>query len=409
MTGAPEDPASPFQAIAEKNPPKLNALENADQIQYLITDADNNLWDWVGMHAEGMDSMAVVLSTITGIAYVEIQESMKRVYMAAKTLDFSNLVESMDVIQAHAAAKAETIMFGDEQATQRARAVMHSSIIADLVIAAKKAYDRSRDETFRLYPGIMEAFKQIVDRRKDIKIIILTDAPHHKTIQRLKRFKLEDKVSKMFGQVQKKLRFDDKVEFTSKQKYLEPYFDAIRAAIPYQTSYSDQALISSGILRTPFQCVVMDAGERKPRINLARRLGLTEEQVHTQVAVWGDNALKDGGLACGIYIPDETEKEGGEQTRKVHNPEAAAYFYSEYGQTTDPYDALVLKEFGSAREVSRNLSMGEKALEELKQTQEKFIEKGIQTIRTQIKKVVHPIQILDLLGIERPDNFKSKD
>ena len=319
-------------------------------IKYLVTDADNNLWDWVMMHVTGMHKMACALCTVTGISYEEIQASMRRVYQAARTLDFSNLVESMDIIQAHAANKAESIMLEDEEATQRARAVMQAKIVAELTVVAKKEYDKNREEFFALYPGVKEVFEALSEVRSDIQIIILTDAPHHKTRSRLKRFGLHKDVAKMFGQVQKPLRFDHEVEFDDEHKYLEPYFEAIKTTILYQEDYSERAMVSSGDLRMPFQCVVLDESERKPDINLARRLGISSEEVSKQVVVWGDNAEKDGGLAV--------------------NNEVAAYLYSDYGQTKDELTINRLRGFGSTQEVDRNLSGGNKALEDLKERQE---------------------------------------
>ncbi len=409
MGNIENDPIDPNSENTEdaKIPTVLEPLENADKIKYLLVDADNNLWDWVAMHAEGMHRMACELCTVTGIAYEDIQASMKRVYKAAKTLDFSNLVESMDIIQAYASAKAETIMLEDVEATRKARAVMQSNIVAELVIVAKKAYDKNRKKNFDLYPGVLEVFQQIADHRKDIQIIILTDAPYHKTIQRILMFGLAPYVTKMFAQVQKKLRFEDDVEFEPGQEYLRPFFEAIKATIPHKANYSQQALVSSGALRTPFQVVVMDEGERKPGVKHHRRLGITEEEAHEQVMVWGDNALKDGGQACGIYIPNASEKKEGKQIEKTHNAEAKAYAYSEYGQSNAPRTVELLTGFGSTQEVSRNLSDGSVALEELKQTQEALIEQQIQKHRTEIKEIVHTVQFCDLLNIPRPAKYQE--
>lgn len=367
-------------------PEILPTLKNADRIKYLVTDADNNLWDWVKMHVSGMHKMACALSAVTGLPYVEIQASMKRVYKAAKTLDFSNLVESMDIIQAYAANKAESIMLPDMNDTLRARAAMQANIVAELTVVAKRAYDKNRSDNFALYPGIREVFEMLAKKRQDIKVIILTDAPHHKTIKRLKKFDLHPYVEKMFGQVQKPLRFDHEVEFDEEHKHLKPFFEAVRSIIPYQVNYSDRALVSSGDLTTPFQCVVLDETERKPDINLSRRLGLTPEEVREQVIVWGDNAEKDGGLAV--------------------NNGAAAYFYSDYGQTKDVDTIDRLKEFGSTQEVERNLSDGNKALERLKDEQEEDLKNQIQNSRTQIIELTHGIQVCDVLGAERPDEWK---
>jgi len=375
----------------EKEPDILKPLDNADNIKYLVTDADNNLWDWVTMHAQGMHAMAARLCTITGIAYEDIQESMKRVYMAAGTLDYSKLVESMDIIQALARDKAESVIYyDDDKKTEMVRAIVQSFIISDLLSAARKEYDAHKKETFKLYPGIGDVFRLVTEKR--IQIIILTDAPHHKTIDRLKKFGLDKYVTKLFGQVQRPLRFKEEVTHCKGQEYLKAYFDAIKESVPHQTDYSDKALVSSGALRVPFEYVVMQEKERKPYINLAKRLGLDPKQVSEEVAVWGDNAEKDGGLATGIDIKQE---------KKAHDCESAAYIYSGYGQIPHVRIAELLNRFGSTQEVSRNLGAGDDALEKLINLQEYFIQQQIQKIRTQIVKVKHSHQVLDLLSINR--------
>ncbi len=377
-----------------QEPETLRPLKNADKIKYLVTDADNNLWDWVGMHAKCMHQMAARLCVITGLSYDDIAESMRRVYMAAKTLDYSNLVESMDVIQSYASSEAETIMSPDVNMTRRARAIMQSHIVANLAMAAKKEYDKFRAESFQLYPGIKEVFEQITKNR--IRIVILTDAPHHKTIQRLKRFDLEQFVSKMFGQKQAPLRFGgegDEVSFGPDLEYLKPYFEAIKLVMPHLTDYSDRALVTSGALRVPFEVVTLNESERKPNVDLARRLAISKEETSEEVAVWGDNPKSDGGVATGINVNTE---------QKAHTSEAAAYVYSEYGQTTDHTIADLLTRFGSTQEVNRNLSQGDAVLERLMGLQDRFVREKIQKTRTQIAKIGHPIQLCDLLGIPRP-------
>ena len=42
----------------------------------------------------------------------------------------------------------------------------------------------------------------------------------------------------------------------------------------------------------------------------------------------------------------------------------------------------------------------------LKALQEQFLKQQIQNVRTQIFKITHGIQILDKLGLERPEEWK---
>lgn len=357
-----------------KTPRMLSELPNASDIKIIATDADNNLWDWVRPHALSKREMATKISFCTGIPYEEVVSSMKRVYTAADTLDYPKLVESMDVIQELIAKHAEKHLDADPKQTYRIRLAYATHEMVDLVDAARRASESIKEREFKLYPGIIEVFQSIV--RNKIQIVILTNAPAERTIRRIKQFKLQDLIVQMFGLRQGQLQFDEKVTFEANEKGLKPYHDAIKEVIPYLGNNTHTTEISLGMYRPPYELIIMNDKEKKPDIDLARRFDMSEEEVKNQVAVWGDNPNSDMKLA-------------------VKNN--CTGFYSDYGQTVDPEIRALLKEFASAKVVKRNLSPGEKAFKELREKHKKC--------RSKLIKLFHPIQILDKLGIRRPEKF----
>ena len=367
-------------------PDILPSLENADKIDTIVTDLDNNLWDWVVMHAKSMEAMAHKMSLDTGIDYDEIKNSMRRVYGAAGTLDFSGLVENMDIIHSYAREQAEKVIHSDSAIQERTRSVVQSGVLVQLLLRAFKAYERKYRETFKLYPGINDAVRLITENRK--RIIVLTDAPYQKAINRLRRFKLDKYVSQLFGQEERPLDFDNQSVGTN-DSALSLQLQAIKASVPYLTQFAAEIEAKDDPSKVEFPYTVIGGTERKPNVNLSQRLNMPPEDVLNRVVVWGDNPEKDGGLALGI---DHKTRQ------KLPIPQSRGYLYSDYGQTNNPETAALLASFGSQNAVNKNLSAGDEVLADLSSLQESLAGRT----RTDIIRITHPLQILDVLGIKRP-------
>jgi FMN phosphatase YigB (HAD superfamily) len=374
--------------------PILEPIEGADKITTLVADADNTLWCWAEMHAQAMKVMAERLAFTTGIPYEKIQAAMKRVYKSAGTMDFSMLVQSMDIMQDYVTQHAETHLIpGDPDLTQRARNSHMMMEMSSLVETARKAYDTIKNKTFKLYPWIKEAMETVSKNRK--RIIILTDAPSEKTIRRLKQFGLDGYIAQMFGQALPVPQFKEEPEYQEGEDRLRGIYDAIKIVVPRVDNHARRAMVSMGRYEVNFPVTILQTDERKPFINLSERLGMTPDEVSEQVAVLGDNPDKDIMLA-------------------IRNN--CAGIYAGYGQIDEPTSDL-LREFGTPDVVSRNLSAGNPRFHEIQQDPKAEITKLVSSkeisegrmealkrliidSRLRLARVDHPLQILDRLGIK---------
>jgi len=308
-----------------------------NKIDTVVWDADNTLWDWIGMHLTGMRSMAKKISEITGIPESEVKESMKRVYDAADSLDYKPLVQEMDVVLwwAITGEKAgekvgkeeilEEMVKRKERREDRKRitrvlnsenddfqpidegeckellhkldlkrgAVKETSEkekliqfltsegerfrrMTDINFAVHTVYTHKREETFKMYPFISEVLQQL--REGNVRNVVLSDAPISKVIGRLKRFGIDDNFDLICA------RDDTKVaeEKERGKKHLGSYEDARSEVGVYETRAEQ---------RTLYDC------EKKPHANLAYHLDRSQDQIKDSVLVIGDNFEKDVGTA----------------------------------------------------------------------------------------------------------------
>ncbi|MCK5617177.1 hypothetical protein KAR91_85730 [Candidatus Pacearchaeota archaeon] len=115
--------------------------------------------------------------------------------------------------------------------------------------------------------------------------------------------------------------------------------------------------------------------QRKPNIDLSDLYGMSRQEVSDTVVMCGDNPKSDMQLA-------------------VNN--RCVGIYSQYGQLSQ-IEKEVLQSFGQKKSTeNRNLESGDAKVVELQSD-----------TRNRIYIVIHPIQILDLLDIERPDEWKT--
>jgi phosphoglycolate phosphatase-like HAD superfamily hydrolase len=394
-------------------PQTLKPLENAENITTLVIDADNTLWNWAEMHAYAIQEMAARLQFVTGIPLPQIQASIKRVYKAAGTMDFSMLVQCMDIMHDYAIQHAETFredpaLSEELQPTQEGdkpdsmkekRIAMHYAMqMANLVETARKAYDAKKGQIFRTYELMGSVMEAIV--RAKIQIVLLTDAPTEKTIRRLKHFGLDKYIEKLFGQKLPKLEFLENPTYTEgelRQDELRQIYEMIRMTAPNVDNTIQRAMVSMGRYAIKANVTTLQAHERKPFISLATRLKMSTDEVSKHVVVLGDNPDKDVMLAIRNNCPG---------------------IYAGYGQIDEP-TADILRQFGTPEVVSRNLSAGDARFQKVKKNPHRelvdwassqqieaahitALQQLVIDRRLRLARVAHPLQILDRLGIQRP-------
>jgi phosphoglycolate phosphatase-like HAD superfamily hydrolase len=327
----------------------------------VFADADNNIWDWVGMQAPGIEAMADLLSRHLDTPIEEVRASMGRVYAQAGCMDFKELVQFMDIVLDKVVLRT---MEGYKDPL--AGAIQAAIELTGLVQATHKKFTSVRERNFKLYPHIPEVFKALHENR--VNIHILTDAPVHKAITRIKMMGLEPYVKTMFAQP--RLKFDSNLHFkengnNDKYAHIHRILSQIVDHIP---EHYEPELKTMGHYDVPFKVVVLH-DQKKPKIELAGLIKTTRERIADFAATWGDSSKSDMGLAAN---------------------NGCVGFFSEYGKVT-PENAKVFDLYGNPKGPSRDMDSDDPVI------------KGIrEAMGDKLVRIKDPIQILDHLGIERP-------
>lgn len=260
------------------------------EITDLFADADNNIWDWVGMHIPGAEAMADLLSRRLKVPVEEIRASMGRVYAMVGSMEFKELVQYMDVVLEKVVA--ENVMKYEDPLL----GAVHASLeLTGLVQATHQKYTSVREEHFRLYPDIEELFKILKINR--VKIHIVTDAPIHKAISRIKQMKLEPYITTLFAQPRVKLhpQLHFKEDGTN-EKYAH-ILKALAETSEHIPDHYESERDTMGHYDVPFKAVELK-DQKKPNIELAGLIDSTRESIGRRAAVWGDSPASDMGLAA---------------------------------------------------------------------------------------------------------------
>lgn len=231
------------------------------QIDTVVWDADNTMWDWITMHLAGMRAMANKISDVTGISEEEVRGSMGRVYGRAGTFDYKPLIQEMDVIEKWAK--------GIQPEREKIARVI------DLAMSTHTAYTQSRHETFRMYPDVPEVLSEL--ETNEVRNVVLSDAPISKVIRRLKRFGIDRHFNLICGRPEPMV--DE--QRGKGEEALKHYEDLRRQGDVYRVKGKTEILVD----------------QKKPDVKLAPLLGKKEEEVKESVVVVGDNFEKDPGTA----------------------------------------------------------------------------------------------------------------
>jgi len=396
-----------LSAQTQIEPPRiLPTLKDADKKEVVAKDIDNHLYSFTYVHGKGMDAMAHLLHRVLNVPIEKVKASMGRVYNdQVGTFDFKELVENMDIVVEQI---VNNVMRGFKDKNKGALYVSKNMVA--IVNAAKRVYQKTVAKHLKPYLGVPEMMQGIKDSGR--KIFGLTDAPKVKTITRLRALKLIKYFDRLYAQPTPKLN-PYKQLLAKSQKILKEagYYDSPQPDIKQmlkQGKLTDQNLAELlSILQAVYkinsnppkeasdhitvQCeavleemghyetdcdVIAMQDQRKPNIDLSDLFGMTRKQVTDSVVMCGDNPKSDMQLA-------------------VNN--RCVGFYSQYGQLS-PEEKATLMSFGQKESTeNRNLDSGDDVVRGLKRD-----------TRNRIYVVQYPIQILDLLGIERPDHMRPR-
>lgn len=289
------------------------------RIKKAVLDADNTVWNWIKMHLAGMYVMDNRFCKITGAPSKEIREDMKRVYEGAGSFDYKPLAQQMDItlmwaLEMMAAEDRDKIRWVlhpeddslepvSEEECKRLLGELESRCFdpnnppktaaeelrlklegfrrplirhTDLSLAVHTEYTHARSKSFDLYPDVAEVLQEL--RENGVEIILYSDAPESKVKRRVLYFGLDPHIDRICA------RDDAKVAAEKKNgvEHLQHYEETRRELGIYDVRAKVKTLADD---------------EVKPIGNLAKVLGMPEEEVRESVAVLGDNFDKDVMLA----------------------------------------------------------------------------------------------------------------
>jgi FMN phosphatase YigB (HAD superfamily) len=331
--------------------PPLN--QEPTKITDLVVDADNTLWDWVAMHAPGMEAMAELLSRRLQIKIEEVRASMARVYKMVAALDFDGLVQNMDVVYKGVIDK-NLKSYGDSAAAAWAGAQEFNKLAG----AVKDEYQFVRKQNLRLYPGVRELFEVLNTR---VRIHILTDAPADKAISRIKQLGIEKYLTSLFGQPELNPSLSDGGGGDESFKNVQ------RQVNGHVVDHQHEERVRRGDYSVPFNRIDL-YGQRKPKVDLARLLNKTRDEVAQCVAVWGDSPKADMGLAANNNCLG---------------------FFAAYGQPSQEH-IDILNRFGNPKGVNRDIDSDDPEITKIREV-----------LGNRLIKIQDPIEILGHLGVEQ--------
>ncbi|MFC1732423.1 hypothetical protein ACFL6I_19125 [candidate division KSB1 bacterium] len=380
-------------------PPVLDPIENAGEVDTVSKDIDNHTYNFVRAHIAGVEAMVYLLHRVLSVPIEVIKAEMGHVYKDVGTFDFKEVVEHMDIVVERV---VHNLMKGYKDPLKGA---LHASKdMAAIVLAAKRVYQKTVGKYLTPYKGVPEMMGGICDSGREI--IGVTDAPKKKTITRLRALGIIKFFSALYAQPTPKLnryskvarqceKILEKIGYKSNLKegidekklsndaikemlqavitITEVHKQSPQQASDYITVQAQAVLEEMGHFETDFPAIEL-FDQRKPNIDMAQLLERSRDELSRALIHCGDNPISDMGLAVNNNIVG---------------------VYSEYGQLVE-LETECLKSLGQTESTeNRILEPGHE-----------YVKKLQADTRNRIVIVSQPIQILDLLGIERPPEWQ---
>ncbi len=216
-----------------------------DEIEMVIYDGDNTIWDWLAYATPAYEAMAKCISEETGIPEDDIIKAMQDFYVSANSIENEGLVQGLEAMQ----------IFDKVKNYDR----------TELIRKAQKTYSDVRRANMHVYPGIQKVMKATNETKKGN--IILSDAPSFQVAMRIKHSKLSPYIKEVFARPTAKISLPPEIEERRKK----------------------------GLYEAPFK--VTEIEDEKPDTDLEKILKMTKEEIRKYVVIIGDNDKKDMGLA----------------------------------------------------------------------------------------------------------------
>lgn len=167
-------------------------------IELIITDLDNTLYDWVTFFASAFYSMIAVASQVLNVPEDVLIEECKIVHQQHHDSEAAfSLLETPTVAQ----------RFGHLSRSEQAKALD----------PAFHAFNRERDRTLRLYPGVQETLKYLRER---VAVVAHTEASAVNALFRLGKLGVGDSIRVLYALGQTGKGHPDEPRMAEYRKFL---------------------------------------------------------------------------------------------------------------------------------------------------------------------------------------------
>lgn len=225
------------------------------EINTLIWDLDNTLWDWVTFASKTYPAMRDVLMNATGATRERVTECMQNYYGRAETMESSWLVQDL---------RRQGLFCGTDDRQK------------ELIDEVRTTFHSHRSKSLALYDGVPEVLKRAYEGGLDN--LILSDAPACHAASRIKHLDLD-------------------------QNFFREMY-AMKDSVPEEVPEDFREKFNGGLYGLTFPVYHLD--QEKPHSDLESLLVMDREEIRRHVAIIGDSYPKDMALAqryecLGIY------------------------------------------------------------------------------------------------------------
>jgi len=231
------------------------------RVSLLVTDLDNTLWDWFAIWHASFSTLLDVLINLSGIDGTVLEHEIRKIHQERGTSEYSHLLQEIpSLADAHPGADL-------------------AEIYGEAISASRSA----REQAMVLYPGVLEALREI--RSRGTQIIGYTESQAFYTTYRVKKLELDGVMDVL---------------------YSPPDHDfpkGVNASQLRTRPDSEYELQVTQHRSTP-------PGEVKPSARVLETIIRDASRQCTEVAYVGDSLMKDVAMAQTVGVADVHAKYG---------------------------------------------------------------------------------------------------
>ncbi|GAO38598.1 hypothetical protein SCH01S_16_01170 [Sphingomonas changbaiensis NBRC 104936] len=149
----------------------------SERIAHLVCDLDNTLYDWVGFFVPSFYAMLDKIVEIVGCDRDALIDDFRRVHRRNHDSEHGFAALETELLRSH---------FPQFSAIDLARHID----------PALHAYNRTRKETLRTYPGVHETLAKL--RSRGIRVLAHSEAKYHSIVDRLSRLSLFEHFDRIY-------------------------------------------------------------------------------------------------------------------------------------------------------------------------------------------------------------------